>query len=298
MRQNEARRHWRKPVDCELSLSWQDKVGNTRFIRARGLDVSEKGARIETEERIDPNSYVFINMDQYGLAGSASVRHCTRRDGKFVIGLEMNDVKRGDDIPDSEDLADYYEFLQISPNAETETIQRVYRMLVVRLHPDNPETGDCEKFLQLNRAYRTLIDPQRRAEYDSRLNRRRSEPLKVFELKEFIGGVEGEANRRLGVLCLLYMRRRSNPEDPGLSLLEFEQMMSFPREHLMFTFWFLKEKGFIRPENNGDCVITALGADFVESSIPAHRSLYNLLHAPEGEPAPYARDLEVEHSAA
>jgi len=35
---------------------------------------------------------------------------------------------------------DYYEFLQISPNAEGETIQRVYRFLATRLHPDNPET--------------------------------------------------------------------------------------------------------------------------------------------------------------
>jgi curved DNA-binding protein len=298
MRQHETRRHRRRPVDCELSVSWQDRVGNTRFIRARGLDVSEVGARIESDERIEPNSYVFINMDQYGLAGSASVRHCTRRDGKFVIGLEMNDIKRGDEVPEGDDLVDYYEFLQISLNAEAETIQRVYRMLVVRYHPDNQETGDCEKFLQLNRAYRTLIDPQKRAAYDSRLSRRRTEPIKAFELKEFIGGIEGEANRRLGVLCLLYMRRRSNPEDPGLSLLEFEQMMAFPREHLMFTFWFLKEKQFIRPENNGDCVITALGADFVESSIPSHRVLYNLLHAPQADPAAGARDFEVAQPAA
>ena len=37
------------------------------------------------------------------------------------------------------DTADYYEALQISSNAEPETIHRVYRMLAQRFHPDNKE---------------------------------------------------------------------------------------------------------------------------------------------------------------
>ena len=32
-------------------------------------------------------------------------------------------------------IPDYFEFLQISPNAEPDTIHRVYRFLAVRLHP-------------------------------------------------------------------------------------------------------------------------------------------------------------------
>ena len=44
-------------------------------------------------------------------------------------------------------IPDYYEFLQISPNAEPATIHRVYRFLAGRLHPDIPGTGDAEKFL-------------------------------------------------------------------------------------------------------------------------------------------------------
>ena len=32
-------------------------------------------------------------------------------------------------------FVDYYELMQISPNAEIETIQRVYRMLAARYHP-------------------------------------------------------------------------------------------------------------------------------------------------------------------
>jgi curved DNA-binding protein len=51
------------------------------------------------------------------------------------------------------DSPNYYEFLQISPNAEAATIQRVYRFLAGRYHPDNPETGDTDKFVLLNCAF-------------------------------------------------------------------------------------------------------------------------------------------------
>jgi uncharacterized protein YabN with tetrapyrrole methylase and pyrophosphatase domain len=37
---------------------------------------------------------------------------------------------------------DYYEVLQISANAEPETVHRVYRLLAQRFHPDNIESGD------------------------------------------------------------------------------------------------------------------------------------------------------------
>src|SRR5258706_18025 len=43
---------------------------------------------------------------------------------------------------------DYYEVLQISPNAEPETVDREFRILPARYHPANPETGDAEKCLE------------------------------------------------------------------------------------------------------------------------------------------------------
>ena len=49
---------------------------------------------------------------------------------------------------------DYYEFLQISPNADAETIHRVYRFLAARLHPDNNETGHEENFRLLKMCIR------------------------------------------------------------------------------------------------------------------------------------------------
>lgn len=183
-------------------------------------------------------------------------------------------------MPDS-DFVDYYELLQISPNAELETIHRVFKMLATRYHPDNTETGDLSRFLLLNQAYETLTDHQLRASYDAIYEQHKVQPIGLFETKEFSIGVDGEANRRMGILCLLYNRRRSNPDDPGLSLLEFEAMMSFAREHLLFTMWYLKEQGLLRSDENSDFVITGPGVDYVEAHLPTNRLLYRLLKAAE-----------------
>jgi len=183
------------------------------------------------------------------------------------------------------EFIDYYELLQISPNAELETLQRVYKMLATRYHPDNQETGDLDKFLALQKAFETLSNPELKTEYDSHYERRNTEPIELFELKEFTVGVDGEANRRMGILCLLYNRRRSNPEDPGLSLLEFESMMSIPREHLMFTMWYLRERQCVRQDENSDFVITGEGVDYVETHLPSNKLLYKLLKSAESRAA-------------
>jgi len=183
-------------------------------------------------------------------------------------------------MPDS-DFVDYYELLQISPNAELETIHRVFKMLATRYHPDNTETGDLNRFLLLNQAYETLCDANLRSSYNAVYEDHKIQPIGLFETKEFSIGVDGEANRRMGILCLLYNRRRSNPDDPGLSLLEFEAMMSFAREHLMFTMWYLKEQGLLRTDENSDFVITGAGVDYVETHLPNNRLLYRLLKAAE-----------------
>jgi hypothetical protein len=134
-----------------------------------------------------------------------------------------------------------------------------------------------DKFLTLKRAFETLTTPSLRAEYDALYQQHNAEPIEIFELKEFSIGVEGEANRRLGILCLLYTRRRSNPDDPGLSMLEFESMMSVPREHLMFTMWYLRSKKFIAVDDASAYTLTALGADYVEENAPANPLLEQLL---------------------
>ena len=179
---------------------------------------------------------------------------------------------------------DYYEALQISPNAEPETIHRVFRLLAMRYHPDNPETGDAQRFLSLKQAYEILKDPERRSAYDQIYTQQKEQPLAVFGLRDFTEGTEGETNRRMGVLCLLYHQRRLDPEEPGLSVLQLEKLMAFPREHLRFTLWFLQEKKHIRFNEKSDYEITGEGTEYVESHSPKHEYLQKLLSAPHNIP--------------
>jgi curved DNA-binding protein len=62
---------------------------------------------------------------------------------------------------------DYYEVLGVSRDASAEELQRAYRRLARRLHPDvNRSPGAEDQFKEVNEAYHTLADPQTRARYD------------------------------------------------------------------------------------------------------------------------------------
>ena len=151
--------------------------------------------------------------------------------------------------------------------------------MAARFHPDNPRTGDTETFLLLRRAYQVLSDAEQRAKYDATRLIEDEEPLPIFELKDFVYGLKGEVNRRLGVLSLLYNRRRSNEDNTGLSVLDLEKRMAFPLEHLNFALWYLKAKGYVRQEDNSDCGITAQGIDFIESHSSSDELVKKLIHS-------------------
>jgi curved DNA-binding protein CbpA len=162
-------------------------------------------------------------------------------------------------------MIDYYEFLQISPNADADTIHRVYRYLAARLHPDNPESGDAEMFRLLKSAFDTLSNPMRRAEYDAVCRREAMEVKPISNSVDFMDSVEGEQNRRVAVLAVLYFKRRANPRFPEVSLAEIERRMGFPRDYLDFTTWYLQKKGYITRADNSDFTLTAEGVDYIET---------------------------------
>jgi curved DNA-binding protein CbpA len=162
-------------------------------------------------------------------------------------------------------MIDYYEFLQISPNADADTIHRVYRYLAARLHPDNPESGDAEMFRLLKSAFDTLSNPMRRAEYDAVCRREAMEVKPISNSVDFMDSVEGEMNRRIAVLAVLYFKRRANPRFPEVSLADIERRMGFPRDYLDFTTWYLQKKGYITRADNSDFTLTAEGVDYIET---------------------------------
>ena len=175
----------------------------------------------------------------------------------------------------------YYDLLQINPNAEVEAIDRIYRILKARYHPDNKQTGDAERFRQLTEAYETLRDPAKRKEYDKQFETARVGPLPVFLGKEFADGIDSEAKIRIGVLCLLYSKRRANPDYAALSLLDMENIMAFPRERLLFALWYLRAKRYVVQDDRSSFIISAEGVDFLESQLPTNQILYKIFQAPE-----------------
>jgi hypothetical protein len=187
------------------------------------------------------------------------------------------------------EFPNYYEFLQISPNAEPETIHRVFRFLAARLHPDNPETGDKNKFFELTEAYDVLSTPEMRVKYDAAFAKARPQHDPLSDSIDFMDNLDGELNRRLAVLAVLYTRRRTNSTRPEVSLMEIEERMGFPRDYLEFTMWYIQQKGYITRADNSAFTLTAEGVDFVEQQRDNTPVLKKLLTGPA---TPFTVDTE------
>ena len=158
-------------------------------------------------------------------------------------------------------INDYYEDLQISPNADMEMIERVFRILAKRYHPDNAETGDTEKFNVLYKAYQILSDAEKRAAFDAKYEQMRTERWKIVEEASQSDGFEQDERIRQGVLSLLYVARRQDALNPGMGVMEFEKVLGCPQHHMEFHLWYLKEKKWIVRTDTGGYAITADGVD-------------------------------------
>ncbi len=163
-------------------------------------------------------------------------------------------------------LVDYYEVLQISPNADQETVHRIYRIQAQRFHPDNLETGSAERFRMVADAYQVLSNPDSRTAYDAEYRSARRQaaqesvapPVSAPDLKD-------EARKREEILLMLYRRRLARPDQPSLNLRELEALLGTPKEQLEFSLWYLKESGYLTRSDSARHTITIKGVEFAES---------------------------------
>ena len=162
---------------------------------------------------------------------------------------------------------DWYETLQISPNADADTVQRVFRMLAQKYHPDNQDTGDADRFRQLHEAYLVLNDPERRAQYDVSYDALRKERWRFASAGS---PAENDFDREQQLRCLaleiLYSRRRADPGRPMLSNLDLSELTGLPREHLEFTIWYLVQRKLAIRDDQSNLSITVDGVDYVEQA--------------------------------
>jgi curved DNA-binding protein len=63
---------------------------------------------------------------------------------------------------------DYYKIMGVSRSASAEEIQKSYRKLAAKYHPDmNPDDDQAKRrFQELQKAYEVLGDPEKRKMYD------------------------------------------------------------------------------------------------------------------------------------
>jgi curved DNA-binding protein CbpA len=113
------------------------------------------------------------------------------------------------------EFIDYYEILEISPNANSGTIDRIFRYLAQSYHPDNPDSGDRAHFDVIMDAYNTLKDPVKRAQYDIQHKNHSGFCWKLANEASDSKGIERDVDMQNRLLSILYVKQTTKNQRSG-----------------------------------------------------------------------------------
>jgi len=121
-------------------------------------------------------------------------------------------------------MKDYYELLEISKHASPEIIEKAYRTLAKKYHPDVQEPGDVksaeEKFKEIGEAYEILSDPAKRSDYD-------------IELEEFVHNSQETNNKDVEINRLKdELNNIKNQASPDPSNSETQEVQEVPNDQI------------------------------------------------------------------
>ena len=85
-------RQERYSVNFPVNIMWQDRSGITRQLRARCVDLSCEGIRIETPDRLETGTTAVVNSNDFGRMGHVSTRYCRREGMKYSVGLSFTNA--------------------------------------------------------------------------------------------------------------------------------------------------------------------------------------------------------------
>jgi len=97
MSKRDLRRNDRLPSTSTLKLRWQGRSGESHFARGKILNRSDTGLCFELSEPIQQSCYVTLSAPELSAADWAvggSVRYCSSKGAKYVIGLELKVAAR------------------------------------------------------------------------------------------------------------------------------------------------------------------------------------------------------------
>ena len=208
-----GRKAYRKPAGLSsIRLEMKDAWGNPRRLTAGLVDVIDGGIGLALTTRVESGAIVVVGgklgEDRTADHLKAVVRWCTgKTDGTFRAGLEFLVAPEPTNSANSDTL-DCYAMLQLSPDAEQAAISRAYRLLALRYHPDNLETGNNEMFLRLSEAHQILSDPRKRASYDVRRRETQRLDRKIFDRASAPAAREGAKRKPCDVTGEARVSRR------------------------------------------------------------------------------------------
>jgi hypothetical protein len=268
-----------------IRIELKDGMGNSRNITADLMDWSETGLSVNLVAPIKPGVIIQVRGklgdERVEISRRATILWCNEDPkGGYQIGLEFMDQQAGSSSNSSKHSGDsdykshnvasdfgdldFYEIMQLSPNADHETVHRVYRLLAQRFHPDNTDTGNAELFVQLTEAFQILSDPEKRAAYDARHSSQKQLRWKIFDQAVVATGPEVEKRKRRGILALMYAATVKDPERASMTVHAFEDMLGCPREHLEAALWYLRGKGYVQRTDGGRYTLTVNGFEEAE----------------------------------
>jgi hypothetical protein len=260
----------------ELALILDSSGNPSSRMKARFLTRVNDGMKIHVTTALGPGVLISVAGEIVTSAGRAPVlgyyrvRSCTPvAAGTYHAELYPEPVTKEPPPPQQSATpdpdVDCYETLQVSRQADIETIHRIFHVLAQRYHPDNTQTGNEERFRQLVRAHDVLSDPERRAAHDVHLADEDKGRIKLFDALQSSQGVPAEIRKRQAILRLLYTKRLMNPHQPEMRGREFVEMLGCPLEHLEFSIWYLKENHLILRADNNKFEITCQGVEAFEA---------------------------------
>jgi len=162
-------------------------------------------------------------------------------------------------------FVDYYKIMGVRPDVNPDDLNRRFHRLAKRYHPDNPQTGNRDRFDLLVEAHNLLKDTGKRSQYDVLYNQVVG-PQQSFQTNGSGPDTVGQdVDIQDKLLSVFYSKRRHNIRDPGVPEMELERIFGCKIEALEFHLWYLKAKRWVERLENGMLSVTVEGIDHINS---------------------------------
>jgi hypothetical protein len=258
-RMTERRRQRRDRTDAAVELIWKED-SYRRFECGRIFDSSRTGAGVACPQPLVVSSYLILRAPGIDMLALVKVRNCMWRRTQYHLGIEFAD--KASIQPRNPALEpDHHELLRAGVAGDAERLDRVYRALAFRYHPDNGDSGDSEIFLRISETYRILSVSKPRQERE----------IARHDAMDWQTGLRRLKDKRAAVLGLLCQRRMSDYRNAFVSPAELGTLTGMTSDEIGFILWYLREKGAVTgSDSSPDYSISAKGMDILESTYQRH----------------------------